>query len=671
MVPSTLLRRCVLAAGAFSAVALIAHAAHALGLMSWLANDDFFDTYVYLALEAVGALVCAARALFVRRERLAWCAMSVGLIAWTAGDVLVDFVWAGNPPFPSVADLLFLIYYPAAYVALVLLVRARFKALPLDVWLDGVVVGLSLAAVAAALVLKPIVEATSGNSATVATTLAYPVGDLILLVFVAAVTTMTGFRPGRAIAMIGAGLLVTGFADSVYTYLVSTSAYRSGGILDTLWPAGMLLIGFAGWGSAPRAERRRAATLPIFIGSAVCSLLALGLLIIDHYNRLTPLALWLAAAAVLVGVLRAGLRFAGKVRALRQAETEATTDGLTGLGNRRLLMSDLEAALDSDGGLERGALVLYDLNGFKHYNDVFGHPAGDALLARLGHALGAAVEGKGRAYRLGGDEFCVLFDRDVADDEQALADASRALSEDGDGFEVSSASGLVTLPTEARTTTRALQIADARMYAQKGSRRRSAQHQASDVLLQTLREQEPDLHEHMTEVAERSVALARHLKLGAEAIDEVGRAAQLHDVGKIAIPAEILHKPGPLDEREWEFMHQHTVIGERILAAAPALRPVARLVRASHERWDGTGYPDGLAGEDIPIGARIVALCDAFHAMTSDRPYRRGMTNTEALGEIKRGAGTQFDPVVVDAFIELFLAESRQSRFKHADRALV
>jgi HD-GYP domain-containing protein (c-di-GMP phosphodiesterase class II) len=202
------------------------------------------------------------------------------------------------------------------------------------------------------------------------------------------------------------------------------------------------------------------------------------------------------------------------------------------------------------------------------------------------------------------------------------------------------------------------------MYAQKGEGRRSAAHQARDVLIQTLREREPDLHEHMTGVAQRSVLLARHLGLSAEAIDEIGRAAELHDLGKIAVPAEILHKPGPLDEEEWRFMRQHTIIGERILAAAPALGPVARLVRSSHERHDGCGYPDGLAGDEIPIGARVVALCDAYDAMVSDRAYRPGMAPEAALAEIERCRGTQFDPVVVDAFVELFGSNARVSRFE-------
>jgi two-component system cell cycle response regulator len=661
----------MLAVGCLASVGLLAHALHGVGVIPADAAPRFFEVYLYLGLLVVGALVCIARAVAVPHDRLAWSAMALALASWAAGDLVTEIAWAGDPPFPSFADALYLAYYPAAYASLILLVRANFRRLAVGVWLDGIIIGLAFAAVTAALVFDPIVAATSGNSATVATTLAYPVGDLILLMVVALALSMTGFRPGLPLAMIGAGLLVTAVADGVYTYLASTSTYEVGGILDSAWPAGLLLAAFAGWARRPRPAPARSETIPLFAASAICTLMAIGLLITDHYHRVTSLALWLASAVIVAGVIRAALSFVGKIRALRRAEGQALTDGLTGLGNRRLLMLDLDRALVTGPEAEPPAprtLVFFDLDGFKQYNDLFGHSAGDALLARLGQRLGAAVDGGGRAYRLGGDEFCVLFDRDVSGDEQPVATTSAALSETGEAFVVTSSYGLVTMPREATTPEETLQLADVRMYAQKGAGRRSAAHQARDVLLQTLREQEPRLHEHMNGVAERAVAVATKLGLSAETVDEVYRAAQLHDVGKIAIPGEILHKPGALDAEEWEFMRQHTIVGERILAAAPALGPVARLVRASHERHDGRGYPDGLAGDDIPIGARVVALCDAYDAMITDRPYRPGMSNEDALAEIRACSGTQFDPVVVDAFMDLFGADSGRARFKPAAR---
>jgi HD-GYP domain-containing protein (c-di-GMP phosphodiesterase class II) len=163
---------------------------------------------------------------------------------------------------------------------------------------------------------------------------------------------------------------------------------------------------------------------------------------------------------------------------------------------------------------------------------------------------------------------------------------------------------------------------------------------------------QPGLPDHSTGVARLAVLVGRRLGMNPEQIDELARAAELHDIGKVGIPDAILEKPGELDAHEWEFIHQHTILGERILSAAPALRPVATIVRASHERWDGCGYPDGLKGEEIPLAARIVSVCDAFEAITGDRCYRGARSAEEARQELLREAGHQFDPQVVSAFLE-------------------
>jgi HD-GYP domain-containing protein (c-di-GMP phosphodiesterase class II) len=175
--------------------------------------------------------------------------------------------------------------------------------------------------------------------------------------------------------------------------------------------------------------------------------------------------------------------------------------------------------------------------------------------------------------------------------------------------------------------------------------------QVRDLLLRMLREMQPDFVEHIPVLSEHARATALQLGLTGAAVDEVTYAAELHDIGKLAIPETMLTKPSALDEEEWALMRRHTVIGERMLAAAPGLRPVAAIVRSSHERWDGEGYPDGLSGDRIPIGARIVAVCDAFAAMTSPRAYRPTIPQPVALAELARCAGKQFDPTVVDAFI--------------------
>jgi HD-GYP domain-containing protein (c-di-GMP phosphodiesterase class II) len=232
-----------------------------------------------------------------------------------------------------------------------------------------------------------------------------------------------------------------------------------------------------------------------------------------------------------------------------------------------------------------------------------------------------------------------------------------ALREHGEGFEVTTSHGAVEAPAEVSDPNEALQLADRRMYARKGDRRVSAGRQSRDVLLRSLSERQPDLHLHLRGTADLAIAVGRELGMDGEELDDVAHAAELHDVGKIAIPDAILEKAGPLDDKEWAFMRRHTIIGERILTAAPSLRSVARLVRSSHERWDGGGYPDGLAAEEIPLGARVVAVCDAFDAMTTNRPYRHRVNEPAALAELVACAGSQFDPRVVEAFVRVLERE--------------
>jgi diguanylate cyclase (GGDEF)-like protein len=345
---------------------------------------------------------------------------------------------------------------------------------------------------------------------------------------------------------------------------------------------------------------------------------------------------------------------AAEIVAHHAIREQAMTDALTGLGNRRQLTADLRTAFEEraqDGGAS--LLLLFDLDGFKAYNDTFGHLAGDELLARLGERLRRAVNGVGRAYRLGGDEFCAHLDPTAADPAELISSAAAALSETGPEFAIRASLGVVVLPQEAEDTSHALRLADERMYANKRSRATGAGVQASEVLLRTMRAKQPELDQRAGHVARLAARVARRLAVGGEALDEVVRAAQLHDIGKVGIPDAILGKRSGLTDGEWEFVRNHTILGERILQGAPALRPIARLVRASHERWDGTGYPDRLRGEEIPLGARIVSVCDAYEAMITERSYRAAMSHEGACQELRRCAGAQFDPAVVEAFLEV------------------
>ena len=370
--------------------------------------------------------------------------------------------------------------------------------------------------------------------------------------------------------------------------------------------------------------------------------------------------------AVMLGLVEPARQAAADIVAHQLLREQALTDALTRLGNRRKLAADLEERVTAVSPARPLVLIMFDLDGFKSYNDTFGHLAGDAMLARLGGKLATAVAAHGTAYRLGGDEFCVLTTPQPQDLHTALSAAAGALQESGENFAVGASYGAVLLPYEATTLDYALQLADERMYAHKKGRPSLAGDQTRDVLLRIMHAKQPSLRDHSSEVAELCLRVGRAFTMTAEELDELARAAELHDVGKVGIPDAILEKPNALSEAEWEFMHQHTVLGERILSAAPALRPVAIIVRATHERWDGHGYPDGLTGEAIPLGARIIAACDAYDAMTTDRCYRARVGHDSACEELRREAGHQFDPDVVELLLEELNKDSIAPRPTHA-----
>jgi diguanylate cyclase (GGDEF)-like protein len=369
-------------------------------------------------------------------------------------------------------------------------------------------------------------------------------------------------------------------------------------------------------------------------------------------------------AAALALLFLAGFSFRSSRRVLHHA---AHTDALTGLGNRRKLLTDLDDACERVDAGENFALVLYDLDGFKAYNDTFGHLPGDALLRRLASKLTEATADWGRAYRLGGDEFCVLSPLRSGEDAAGIsAVGTRALHESGEGFTISASHGAVIIGDDALEPSDLLATADLRMYANKNRGRPSPARQTTDVLVRVQNECSTFLGPHVSGVAELAAAMGRKMGLSDDALHVLEQAAKLHDIGKMAIPDAVLDKNGPLTDEEWHLVREHTVIGERMLAAAPALREVATIVRASHERFDGLGYPDRLSAGAIPLEAMIVSAADAFHAMTSERPYQRARTKEDAIAEVQRCAGTHFDPAVAAALIDV-VGEQAAGRGRPSD----
>ena len=589
-----------------------------------------------------------------RRERTAWLAIGAGMALGTAGDLYWTLVLYDleEIPIPSPADFGYLLAIPVLFTGFVLLARTRLQDVPRTLWLDGLVAALAAAAISAAAVLGPVTSGVTGSVPEVLTNLAYPIGDLALLAVIVCAVALSRWRLDRTWVLLASGVLAFWFADSLYLVTNANGTYDSGSWFDAGWNLAYVLWAGAAW--MPQRRTARAVgrnDLRVVVVPLLFALVSLGLLSGAAISGTHPLAALLATLSLLAVFGRLVLAYRLNADLLNATRAESLTDTLTGLGNRRCLTQDLDEVLNDRRSEDRPmVLVLFDLDGFKYYNDTFGHPAGDALLLRLATSLQTVVEGRGRAYRMGGDEFCALLDRRDDDPERLGRLVARALHATGEKFSVGCSYGVVELPAEAVTTEGALRTADQRMYAHKRGGRVSTERQSTDVLLRVLAERSPDLEGHTVHVAAFAAAVAERLGLPADSVQDVRSAAELHDIGKIAIPDEILEKPSSLSEQEWSFMERHTLIGARILGAAPALDRVAPIVRSSHESWDGTGYPDGLAGEEIPLGSRIVAVCDAFDAMISDRPYSPGMPTTAALYELRRCAGTQFDPIVVAAF---------------------
>ena len=581
-------------------------------------------------------------------ERLAWLLLAGGVTCWTAGEIYYTAVlWTDpSPPVPSPADMGYLLLPVFAVAGFLLLARVHRTAASAAVRVDGIIAALAVGSLGAAITVQAV-----GHAGVVA--LAYPVSDLVLIGVLVGTLTRRGWHLDRTWLLLICGIGTFFVADSLYTVKVADGTYASGGWFDAGWWAGLFLVAVAAHQRPQVTEQsQQSADAMIMVAPVITGAVGIGVLVVSSVSRLNLLAVTLASAALIGVMLRLVLTFRQYLGMVRVSRTEALSDSLTGLGNRRGLERALERILDGPRSAN-WALGLFDLNGFKTYNDTFGHPAGDALLVRLGRRLEQAVPLPGRAYRMGGDEFCVLLhvrDRDV---DAELERLRAALCERAEDFEVTAAAGVVRLgPAEGITDASvALRIADQRMYAEKAGGRLSAPRQSAEVLKRALAEHGGELSSPAEEAGPLAAVIARRLGLPPTEVQDVRLATELRDVGLIAVPDHILAEPGPLTDEQWAVLRRHTLLGERIIAAAPALHSVARLVRSSHEHYDGSGYPDGLRGEQIPRGSRIVAVVDAFDALVRERPYARAMTPAEAVEELQ-GSG-EFDPVVLAALVDV------------------
>ncbi|MGB7589597.1 MAG: diguanylate cyclase [Solirubrobacterales bacterium] len=636
--------------------------AFALGALTELGGSSAQQTFATWVSDAIGlsaASVCLWRASLRPEDRVLWGLAGLGMASWVLGNAYFEHKLAAGAtlPNPSIADIGYLGFYPLMYLAVVAAQRRDHGGrVGIGVWLDGLIGGTACATVAAALVLKPVVDATAGESVAGAlTNIAYPIGDVTLLTMLVVISATVGWRRERGLTALAVGMAIFAIADSLYIVENANGTYQAGGVLDSGWLLGLIVMAIGAatvtvgrrrfWEDGSRVGR---AVVPTAGGFAAIAVLAL-----EPFGDFGVASLVLATVTLALVVSRLAVSLRETAGLLATRALEAQLDPLTGLANRRKLIGDLERGAAEAEDEQPILLVLFDLDGFKMYNDTFGHSAGDALLIQVAGGLRDALGKRGRAYRMGGDEFCVLLPAGARTPEQTGEELAIAMARHGEGFSVTASYGCAVAPRDGRDTTDLIRRADDEMYARKGRRRPGTERQVQDALTAVLGARDPEMESHAVLVAELATRLGERLALDPADLHTLTRAAALHDIGKIAIPNLVLDKADELDPEERRFVRTHPLIAQRIISAAPALGYTGHIVRSVQERWDGSGYPDGLKGDAIPLAARIIAICNAYEAMTSNRPNRKAMSRDQAIMELWRGARNQFDPDLVQPFIEL------------------
>ena len=328
-------------------------------------------------------------------------------------------------------------------------------------------------------------------------------------------------------------------------------------------------------------------------------------------------------------------------------------DALTGLYNRAYFTEEMHR-FQGERYLPN-TVVMCDLDGLKLINDTFGHAAGDHLLVATAKIIQKAIRQGDVAARIGGDEFAILLPK--ADEKIALSLADRLRSQTEKynqrtiGVPLSVSFGYAVRYNNDASIEELLKEADNNMYREKLHHSRSAHSTIVQTVMKLLKERDFGTEEHAERLQDLTTKLAQQVRLSKPRVAEIRLLAQFHDVGKIGVPDHILLKPGPLTSSEWAEMKRHCEIGYRIAQSSPDLVPIAEWILKHHEWWNGEGYPFGLKGAEIPLECRILAIADAYDAMTSDRPYRQAMSHEAASTELTRCAGKQFDPDLVKKFI--------------------
>ncbi|HEU5473461.1 MAG TPA: diguanylate cyclase [Actinophytocola sp.] len=644
---------------------------------------------VYCLISASAAVaVCTGVLVHRPRPALPWLLLGASQVVYAAADstFYISHYLLGRTGFPSWADPLYLGHYPLVVLAMVLLIRRRSPGRDVPSVLDASVLAVVAAMLSWLYLIAPQTRTGAPMLVTV-TSVAYPVMDLVMLA-AALRLILGGGRRSPSFVLLAGYLLAIFTADTVYVLQQLTGSYHAGNFLDAIWLSGNLALGAAALHPTmtrlgePSAVSERMLGRVRIVALCVAALVAPATLLIQYATG-APHAVPVIAAACAVLFVLTILRLHGLVVDQRRL---AITDGLTGLYTRRFFEAQLpleaERARRSGGSM---AVVIADVDRFKSINDRYGHPAGDRALIEIAHRLRRVSRSGEVLARYGGEEFALLVPEASPNDLPGIAQrlrdsvaSSPMAVTDTEWIAVTVSVGAACHPQHGSDPDKLVAAADRALYSAKsaGADRVVVGTPAADnggdpalvdYLCRIADQVDVCLssYKHSLAISQWAGVLAVALGLDEPTVRRTALAGRLHDIGKIVIPEAVLTKTSPLSDEEWRLMREHADYGYRLARTVPGFSSVAQVIRQHHERYDGTGYPQGLLAQEIRPEARVIAVCDAWAAMQADRPHQVQRTLQEARLELRRGRGTQFDPDVVDLFLDL----QQRGRVGDLDRA--
>ncbi|MFD8495250.1 diguanylate cyclase [Amycolatopsis sp. NPDC059657] len=612
--------------------------------------------------------------------KLPWVLLGLGQIVYATADTsfYVAHYIVGNLDFPALADVFYLGHYPLVVAGLVVLIRSRTPGWDLPAVLDAAMLAVVGGMLSWLYLIAP--QATSAAPMLVkVASVGYPMMDLAMFAVALRLVLGQGRRP-VAFSLLSLSLLSFVVADTVYVVQQVNGTYSAGNFLDAIWLSGNLLLGAS---ALHPTMGKVAETVPFGAPvpgpwriAALCTavLIAPATVLIEN-ARGAHSGIPVVACACAVLFLLTIARLAGLVSQQRKL---AITDALTGLRTRRhfeaQMVPELARARRAGGSV---AVLIADVDHFKSVNDRYGHPVGDEVLIEIGKRLREAIRPGDHLARYGGEEFAILIRDAGPDDPAVIAErlrqqvADRPIVVSGDVWIGATISvGTASYPLHGNTPGELFGAADRALYSAKAQGRDRVvladlsghppvdQHTERSLTLDLEKVADEvdgwlSNHEHSKVVGYWSGLVATGMGLAPEVAGRVELAGRLHDIGKVLVPQEVWTKEKPLTDEEWLLVRQHPEFGCRLAKTVAGLGDVAEIIRQHHERFDGTGYPGGLAGAHIRIEARILAVCDSWAAMLADRPYQKALTEDGAVRELLSGRGTQFDPDVVATFLTL------------------